>query len=113
MVMSIKKMNVMEPNIPSAIVQVQVSGKQMWLCVDSGSPVTIFRMTDQKSTLAKTNLQLQPTQEEFLDYNNNRIHILGKIAVTLVLNGWVTPSHVSVIHGDHAGRELSEHRGAR
>ena len=46
MVMSIKKKkkNVTELKIPGARVQVEVSGKKMWLWIDSGFPVTIFRM---------------------------------------------------------------------
>ena len=69
--------------------------------MDSGSPVTIFSMTELKATLGKTNIQLQPSQDESLDYNNNRIHILGKIAVTMVLNGWAAPAQVSVISENH------------
>ena len=95
-----KKKNVTELKIPGARVQVEVSGKKMW--IDSGSPVTIFSMTDLKATLGKTNIQLQPSQDEFLDYNNNRIHILGKVAVT-------APAQVSVISGNHQpilGRDL-------
>ena len=60
-------------------------------------------MTDLKATLGKTNIQLQPSQDEFLDYNNNRIHILGKIAVI------VAPAQVSVISGNDQlilGRDL-------
>ena len=67
----------------------------------SGSQVTIFSMTDLKTTLDKTNIQLQPSQDEFLDYNNNRIHILGKVAVKMALNGWAAPAQVSVISGNH------------
>ena len=44
--MSIKKKNVTELKIPGARVQVEVSGRKMWLWVDSGSPVTIFSITD-------------------------------------------------------------------
>ena len=101
MVMSIKKINVMELKIPGARVQVEVSGKKMWLWVDRVSPVTIFSMTDLKDTLGKTNIQLQPSQEEFLDYKNNRIHMLGKVALTMALNGWAAPAQVSVISGNH------------
>ena len=97
MVTSIKKKNVMELKIPGARVQVEVSGKKMWLWVDSGSPVTIFSMTDLKAALAKTNFRLQPSQEEVLDYNDNRIHILARVAVTMALNGWAAPAQVSVI----------------
>ena len=109
MVMSIKEKNAMEKKIPGARVQVEVSGKKMWLWVDSASRVTIFSMMDLKATLGKTNIQLQPSQEEFLDYNNNRIHILGKVAVTMALNGWAAPAQVSVISGNHQsilGRDL-------
>ena len=129
MVMSIRKKNAIELKISSGRVKVQVSGKKMWLWVDSGSPVTIFSVTDLKTTLSKTNLQQQPTREDFFDYNNNRTHILRKIAVTMALNGWVTPAHVSVIAGSHKSilgrdlmgtlglelvqREQSEDRGAR
>ena len=108
-VMSIKKKNVMELKIPGARVQVEVSGKKMWLWVDSGSPVTIFSMTDLKATLGKTNIQLQLSQDEFLDYKNNQIHILGKVAVTMTLNGWGAPAEVSLISGNHQsilGRDL-------
>ena len=84
MVMSIKrKKNVTELKIPGACVQVEVSGKKMWLWIDSGSPVTVFSMTDLKTTLGKANIQLQPSKDEFLDYNNNRIHILGKMGIVI------------------------------
>ena len=88
MVMSIKrKKNLTELKITGARVQVEVSGKKMGLWIDSGSPVTIFSMTDLKPTLGKANIQLQPSKDDFLDYNNNRIHILGKVAVMMSLNG--------------------------
>ena len=66
-------------------------------------------MTDLKATLGKTNIKLQPSQDEFLDYKNNRTHILGKVAVTMALNGWAAPAQVSVISGNHQsilGRDL-------
>ena len=66
-------------------------------------------MMDMKATLGKNNIQLQSSQDEFLDYNNNRIHILGKVAVTMALNGWAAPAQVSVISGNHQsilGRNL-------
>ena len=66
-------------------------------------------MTDLKTTLGKANIQLQTSKDEFLDYNNNRIHILGKVAVTMLLNGWAAPAQVSVISGTHQsilGRNL-------
>ena len=81
----------------------------MWLWVNSGSPVTIFSLTDLKATLGKNNIHLQPSEEEFFDYNNNRLHILGKMAVTMALNGWASPAQVSVISGNHQsilGRDL-------
>ena len=71
--------------------------------------MTIFSMTDLKATLGKTNIQLQPSQDEFLDYKNKRIHILGKEAVTMALNGWAAPAQVSVISENHQstlGRNL-------
>ena len=86
MVKSTNKKNAVKLKSASARIQVEVSGKKMWLWVDIGSPVTILSMTDLKSTLGKTNLHLQPTLEAILDYNNIWIHILGKIAVTMALN---------------------------
>ena len=110
MVMSIKrKKNETELKIPGARVQVEVSGKKMWLWIDSGSPVTIFSITDLQTTLGKANIQLQPSKDEFLYYNNNRINILGKVAVMMSLNGWAAPAQVSVISGNHQsilGRDL-------
>ena len=51
MVISIKrKKNETELKIPGARIQVEVSGKKMWLWIDSGSPVTIFSMVDLKTT---------------------------------------------------------------
>ena len=44
-----------------------------------------------------------------MDYNNNRINILGKVAVMTSLNGWAAPAQVSVISGNHLsilGRDL-------
>ena len=66
MVMSIKK-NAAKLKIPSARVQVEMPGKKMLLCVDSGFPFTIFSMTDLKAALGKTNLHLQPIRELFPD----------------------------------------------
>ena len=110
MVMSIKrKKNETELKIPGARVQVEVSGKKMWLWIDSGSPVTIFSITDLKTTLAKANIQLQPSKDEFLDYNNNRINILVKVTVMISLNSWAAPAQVSVISRNHQsilGRDL-------
>ena len=110
MVMSIKrKKNETELKIPGARVQVEVSGKKMLLWIDSGSPVTIFSINDLKTTLGKANIQLQPSKEEFLDYNNNRINILGKVTVMMSLNRWAAPAQVSVISGNHQsilGRDL-------
>ena len=66
-------------------------------------------MTDLKTTLGKANIQLKPSKDEFLDYNNNRINILGKVAVTMSLNGWADPAQVSVISENHQsilGRDL-------
>ena len=57
MVMSIqRKKNETELKIPGARVQVEVSGKKMWLWIDIGSPVTIFSITDLKTTLGKANI---------------------------------------------------------
>ena len=69
----------------------------------------IFSITDQKTALGKANIQLQPSKDEFLDYNNNRINILGKVTVMMSLNGWAAPAQVSVISGNHQsilGRNL-------
>ena len=44
-----------------------------------------------------------------LNYNNNRIHILGKAEVTVELKGWVTQQNKSVIAGNRQptlGRDL-------
>ena len=110
MLMSIKrKKNETELKIPGTRVQVEVSGKKMWLWIDSGSPVTIFSITDLKTALGKANIQLQPLKDELLDYNNNRINILGKVAVMMSLNGWAAPAQVSVKSGKHQsilGRNL-------
>ena len=75
----------------------EVSRKKMWLWVDSGSPVMIFSRTDLKATLAKANLNLQPKREQFQEYNNYRIHLLGKIKVTSALNGWATQAKVRIL----------------
>ena len=95
MVMSIhRKRNETELKLPGARVQVEISGKKMWLWIDSGSPVTIFSINELKETLGKANIQLQPSKDEFLDYNNNRINILGKVTVMMSLNGWAAPAQL-------------------
>ena len=110
MVMSIhRKRNETELKLPGARVQVEVSGKKMWLWIDNGSPVTIFSINDLKETLGKANIQLKPSKDEFLDYNNNRINIPGKVTVMMSLNGWAAPAQVSVLSGNHQsilGRDL-------
>ena len=117
MVMSIKrKKNETELKIPGARVQVEVSGKRMWLWIDSGSPVTIFSIKDLKTALGKANIQLQPSKDEFLDYNNNRINILGKVTVMISLNGWAAPAQsVSNIRKSsvNPGAQSDGHPGPR
>ena len=95
--------------IPNAKVLAKVCGKSMWLWVDNGLPVTIFSLQELTKAMGRENFYLIPGRDEFLDYNNNRIHILGKAEVMIELSGWVTQQKISVIGGNHEsilGRDL-------
>ena len=104
MVMATKrKQNVTEVEIPNAGVLANVCGKSMWLWVDSGSFVFIFSLPELKPAMGKAKFHLIPRMDEFkfLNYNNNRIHILGKAEVKIELNGSATQQKILVIAGNH------------
>ena len=108
------KQRVTELKIRNTRVLANVYGKNMWLWVDSGSPVTIFSMSELTRGMGRSNLHLIKGKDEFLDYNNNRIHILGKAEATIKFNGWVTQQKISVIAGNDQsilGRDLMASMG--
>ena len=49
----------------------------MWLSDDSEAPVAIFSLPELTRVMRGANIDLIPGEDKFLDYNNDRINILG------------------------------------
>ena len=135
MVMSIKrKKNETELKIPGARVQVKVSGKKMWLWIDSGSPVTIFSINDLKTTLGKatvkggiSGLQQQPNKHTREGNSDDVTKWLGSTSAGVSnirkssINPWARPdghpgsrtSSKEESDGTHRGRDQSRGGGIR
>ena len=84
----------------------------MNIWIDSGSPISILTLDDLKKTVGRTGINLKQNDkeyDEFRDYSNNRIEMLGRMEVELASNGWTTKAEVRVIGGTRpsiVGRDL-------
>ena len=89
---------------------ITMNGRKTSVWVDSGSPISIFTSNDFRRTLGAAGIPLQdvdPQDQEFRDYGNNPINLLGTMKVELASNGWST-SAVIKLFGEHAPRSSGE-----
>ena len=80
----------------------KINGKATQAWIDSGSPISIFTIGELKRTLGACNVHLKPLDpkdDQFRDYGNNPLKILGKMQVTLHSNGWTSSADINVIGG--------------
>ena len=67
LIMAIKrKQRVNEIKIQNARVLAKMCGKNKWLWVDSGSPITIFSLPEVIRAMGRANIHLIPERNEFL-----------------------------------------------
>ena len=74
----------------------------MNIWIDSGSPISILTLDDSKKTVGRAGINLKQDDtkdDEFRDYSNNRIKMLGRMELDLASNGWKTKAEVRFIGG--------------
>ena len=71
--------------------------------IDSGSPISISTLDDLRKTVGRAGINLKQDDteaDEFGDYSNNRIKMLGRMELELACNGWKTKAEVRVFDGE-------------
>ena len=66
--------------------KIYINGHPMNIWIDSRSPIFILKLDDLKKTVGRTGINLKQDDmedDEFLDYSNNRIKMLGSMEVEL------------------------------
>ena len=90
--------------------KIYIHGHSMNIWIDSGSPISILTIDDLRRTVGRAGINLKKDDaddDEFRDYSNNRIKMLGRMELELVSNGWKTKAEVRVI----GGGDQTIHRG--
>ena len=115
--MAIKSRRETELKVAGSRLPIKVNGKQTNVWIDSGPPISIFTAGELKRTLgtAGVNVKAPPTEDDnFKDYGNNPLRLLGTMNVSLEMNGWVTDANIKVIGGNSPsiiGRDLMTNLG--
>ena len=94
-VMSIKRKNAEELKVAGTKLALKT---QTW--IDSGSPISIFTIGKLKRTLGKQIVQLypiDPKNDQFRDYRNNTLTLIGNLVANLLSNGWTIQAAINVI----------------
>ena len=110
--MAIKPRKETELKVAGARLPIKVNGKQTNVWIDSGSPISIFTIGELKRTLGTAGVNVKapaPEDDEFRDYGNIPLRLLGTVDVSLETNGWVTNANIRVIGGSRPsiiGRDL-------
>ena len=92
--------------------EIYINGHPINIWIDSGSPISILTLDDLRRTVGRAGINLKQDDaddDEFRDYSNNRIKMLGRIELELASNGWKTKAEVRVIGGTRpsiVGRDL-------
>ena len=100
--MAIRSRRETELKVAGARLPIKVNGKQPNVWIDSGSPISIFTIGELKPTLGTAGVKVKapaPADDEFRDYGNNPLRLLGTMDVLLETNGWVTNANIRVIGG--------------
>ena len=116
-VMAIKSRKETELKVAGARLPINVNEKQTNVWIDSGSTISIFTIGELKRTLGTVGVNVKaaaPEDDEFRDYGNNPLRLLGTMDVSLETNGWVTNAIIRVIGGSKPsiiGRDLVPYLG--
>ena len=112
MVMVIRRKKETLLKIAGPKLKIYIIGHPMNIWIDSGSRIYILTLDDLKKTAGRTGINLiqdDMEDDEFQDYSNNRIKMLGRMEVELASNGWKIKAEVRVIEGtipSIVGRDL-------
>ena len=115
--MAIKSRKETELKVAGSRLPIKVNGKQTNVWIDSGSTISIFTIGELKRTLGTAGVKVKapaPEDEEFRDYGNNPLRLLGTMDVLLETNGWVINANIRVIGGSRPsiiGRDLMPNLG--
>ena len=115
--MAIKSWRKTELKVAGARLPIKINGKQTNVCIDTGSPISIITIGDLKWTLGTAGVNVKapaPEDDEFRDYENNPLRLLGTMDVSLETNGWATSANIRVIGGSRTsiiGRDLMPNLG--
>ena len=102
-VMAIKPRKETELTVAGARLPIKINGRQTNVWIDSGSPISIFTVGEQKRTLGTAGVNVKqpaPEDDEFRDYGNYPLQLLGTMDVSLETIGWVTEARTKVIGGN-------------
>ena len=116
-VMAIKSRREIWLKVAGAQLPVKINGRQTNVWIDSGSPTSIFVVGELKRTLGTAGVNVKapaPEDDEFTDYGNNPLRLLGTMNVSLETNWWVTNANIKVIGGNRPsiiGRDLMPNLG--
>ena len=116
-VMAIKSRRETELKVAGARLPIKLNGKQTNVWIDNGSPISIFTIGEFKRTLGTAGFNVKapaPEDDEFRDYGNNPLRLLGTMDVSLETNRWVTSANIRVIGGSRPsiiGRDLMPSMG--
>ena len=119
MVMAVRAKNQTELRVAEAKLPITINGRKTSVWIDSGSPISIFTNHELRRTLGAAGIRLlevDPQDQEFRDYGNNPINLLGTMKVELASNGWSTSAVIKVIGGARPsiiGRDLMFHLGLK
>ena len=112
MVMAIRRKKETMLKVAGPKLKVFINGHPMNIWIDSGSPISILTLEDLRRTVGRAGINLKQgntDDDEFRDYSNNRIKMLGRMELELASNGWKTTAEVRVIGGTRpsiVGRDL-------
>ena len=115
--MAIKSRRETELKVASARQPVKINGKQTNVWIDSGSPISIFSVGELKRTLGTAGVNVKAPaleDDEFRDYGNDPLRLLGMMNVSLEANRWVADANIKVIGGNRPsiiGRDLMPNLG--
>ena len=102
LVMSIRSKNRTELEVAGAKLPIAINGKTTSVWIDSRSPISIFTIGELRKTLGTKGVHLKelaPEDQDFRDYGNNPLSLLGTKQVQLTSNGWKTIATIKVIGG--------------
>ena len=80
----------------------KINGKKTKVWIDSGSPISIFTISELPKRLGKTGIKwllLGSKDDQFRDYGNNPLKFMGKMKATLTKKRWSAETYIKMIGG--------------